>query len=184
LGPSEVPSKLGVAGYGLFDSNLVTGPPSEAIDKCPTSYNCHITTWVRDRYSFRSRANLDTIISSHCTKADDVGRGLGESMQMERTYWTREFGFTRWEKWARVAWVHPRSGRKVEELAAGFFAKGSCGKPYLMRARVSSTLGFDPVSDQGSYSQTIRGPKTGQTHRWYVMRSALPSRRRRRPKIG
>jgi hypothetical protein len=87
---------------------------------------------------------------------------------MERSYWTKEFGFTRWEKWARDDWIHPRSGKKVEDLAPIIVAKGACGKPYSMPASVSPTLGFDPVTDDGSYSQIVRDPKTGETHRWYV----------------
>jgi hypothetical protein len=85
-----------------------------------------------------------------------------------RSYWTKEFDFTRWEKWARDDWVHPRSGKKVEDLAATVFAKGACGKPYAMPVNVSPGMSFGKVSDDGSYSQIVRDPETGEEHRLYV----------------
>jgi hypothetical protein len=168
LAPTKVPTQFGVAGFGVFESKLVPGSPGATVTQCPRDYNAHITTWVRDHYTFKSGMKLDTIVTSHYTKADGSGTALGDAMQMERSYWTKEFGFTRWEKWARDDWVHPRSGKSVKDLAAVLFAKGDCSKPYQMPADVSPGMQFDKVSEDGSYSQVVRDPRTGEQHRWYI----------------
>jgi hypothetical protein len=168
LAPVVVPAKAGVVGYGVFQSNNMAGAPGQSVDQCPANYHQHITTWVRDSFAFTSGARLEVVISSHYTGVDEAGTGLGRAKQLERTYWTREFGFTRWEKWSRDDWVNERNGKASPELGSVLFAKAQCGKPYEMPASVSPTLGYDPMSEGGSYSQIVHDPQTGEQHRWYL----------------
>jgi hypothetical protein len=168
IAPAQVPSKNEAPGYGVFESKLFKGTAAAAFARCPASYNRYLATWVRGDFTYRSGLRLDSIVSSHYSRANAAGTSPGASMQMERTYWTREFGLARWEKWAREDWIHPRSGKRVPDLAGAVRLSNSCSKPYDMPEKVSAGLEFGPVSAEGGYSQIVRDTTTSQQYRWHV----------------
>ncbi|WP_313737950.1 hypothetical protein [Sphingobium yanoikuyae] len=51
-----------------------------------------------------------------------AGRSIRlDARQMERTYWTREFGQVRWEEWKRDDYTRSRDGKSASEMAESFF---------------------------------------------------------------
>jgi hypothetical protein len=87
---------------------------------------------------------------------------------MERTYWTREFGLSRWEKWAREDWVHPRSHRKAPELASALFAHARCGQPFALPPATTPGMAATAVTGAGMWRQVLTDPRSGETHAWVM----------------
>src|SRR5262249_46498266 len=88
--------------------------------------------------------------------------------QVERTYWTEEFGISRWEKWARDDWINARSGKSARELAEALFRSGDCGNPYVVPATISAHLAIRPVAIRGVYASALDQPGLTGAHTWYM----------------
>jgi hypothetical protein len=160
---------LGTAGSGVFPSKLNTGDPAKLATACAQRYNRGLTTWFTTKFQFKSNLNLVSIVSSHYSRSSKSGETPGEAMQVEQTYWTREFGLSRWEKWAREDWVHPRSGQAAPVLAARIAAAGRCSRPGLDAVTYNDKLQVSATSpDTKAYSRVIRDGETGETHTWYM----------------
>ncbi len=168
IAPSTVPA-IGTAGYGVFPSKLNTGDPAKLATACATRYNRGLTTWFTTKFQYKSNLNLVSIVSSHYARSSKSGETPGDAMQVEQTYWTREFGLSRWEKWAREDWVHPRSKVPAPELAAKIAAAGRCSRPALEGVTYNDKLSVSATGpDNKAYSRVIRDAETGETHTWYM----------------
>ncbi len=168
IAPSAVPA-AGTTGYGVFPSKLHAGKPSDIPGACSARYNKGLTTWGVENFSYKSNRQLLSIVSSHYSRSNDAGDGPGEAMQMEQTYWTREFGLSRWEKWAREDWVHPRSKQDATTLARRMAAAGRCSRPSLPDMRFGQALEVSATSaDNSAYTRVISDPQTGERHTWYM----------------
>ncbi|MCK0196989.1 hypothetical protein MWN34_08685 [Ancylobacter sp. 6x-1] len=168
IAPAQVPA-VGAAGYGVFQSKLTTGAASNLPAQCPTDYRSALTTWLITNVRFKSGRDLLAIVSGHFAQVGEDGASPGDSMQLEQTYWTREFGLSRWEKWARADWIHPRSGRAAPDLAQELFRRGRCSPPAGGTFNVSAHTRFsDGPSKAGAYTRTISDPSTGESHVWYM----------------
>jgi hypothetical protein len=108
------------------------------------------------------------VVSHHYAQSGAGGASPGKAQQVERTYWTREFGLTRWEKWAREDWVHPRSGGAAPKLAAQLFARGRCGQPYSLPANLTPRMRAEKLTGDGVWRQVVSDPRTGERHAWLM----------------
>lgn len=166
LAPAELPPPR-QPGWGIFPANLATGPAAGPAAPCPPRYHPALTLWVLDDIAFGS-ARLTAVVTHHYARTDPTGSAPGPAEQMERTYWTREFGLTRWEKWAREDWRHPRSGRTAPDLARALFARGRCNQPYALPASVTPRMRAEPASADGLWRQVIVGPGRGERRGWVM----------------
>lgn len=168
IGPADVPA-LGAMGYGVFQTKLQKGAASANMGACALRYSRALTTWSVEKISYTSGRALVSVVSSHYSRGAPDGKSPGDAMQMEQTFWTREFGLSRWEKWAREDWVHPRSGKSARDLAAQLVAAGRCSPP------VHAPLTFTPAMQMSGtengvalYSRVISNPLTGEQHTWVM----------------
>lgn len=169
IGPKDVPA-VGTVGFGVFPSKLKNGEEAANFTTCAARYNRALTTWYVNEMSYKSGRKLTSLVSSHYARGASDGKSPGNAMQMEQTYWTREFGLSRWEKWARSDWVHPRSKRSAFQLAKGLVAASRCSLPTII------SLSFNPQMQlpaqfewtDGVYSRVIRNALTGEQHVWYM----------------
>jgi hypothetical protein len=166
LAPATLPPPR-QPGWGVFPAYLATGPAAGPADPCPARYNAALTLWVVDEMAFGA-ARLTAVVTHHFARTDPTGSAPGPAEQVERTYWTREFGLTRWEKWAREDWIHPRSHRPASELAAALFARGRCNQPYALPAAVTPRLQAENLTGDGLWRQVLTEPATRQRHGWVM----------------
>jgi hypothetical protein len=167
IGPATLPPE-GQGGFAVFQSKLINlkdGAVPEAGD-CPKRFAKPFTMWMRDRFTYKDGRSLDSLISMRFSSSTKDGRGPGPATQVEITYWTKEFGLTRWEKWGRDDWVHPRSKIAVATLGRTLFESGTCSPPYSFR---SSPVPGLTIADSGSgddYSRTFT--QDGESHAWHM----------------
>ncbi|WP_374308558.1 hypothetical protein [Methylocella sp.] len=166
IGPAKLPPR-GVAGVGVFAAKHESGDPAATAGSCPRAYGRSANVWVRDEVAFKSGHTLEALVSDHFSKDVTSPRGA-DAMQIERTYWTKEFGLSRWEKWARADWVHPRSGKSAMDLAQTLYASGMCSDPYMRKRAPSPKLTIGPAegAPAGVYAQTVT--VGGQSHQWVM----------------
>jgi hypothetical protein len=164
LAPATLPPPR-QPGWDVFPSHLANAAGAD--DPCPTVFNAGLTLWVVDDMAFRA-ARLNAVISHHFARSGANGASPGAAQQVERSYWTQEFGLTRWEKWAREDWVHPRSHRPAPALAAALFARGRCNPPYALPAAVTPRLRTEKLTGDGAWRQVLIDPVTGERHAWVM----------------
>lgn len=165
IGPALLPA-AGVPGYTAFRAVLTTGDPAAALQApCPKGGPLALTAWVLDDMAFTAGVTLPALVSDHYSRADLAGTGPGTAQQMERTYWTAEFGLTRWEKWARVDWAGGTA--PVPTLARAAQTAGTCSAPHDMPAAPAMQTG--PLETAGSWSQVVRDTDSGSQHRWMLV---------------
>jgi hypothetical protein len=168
IGPAEVPG-LGTTGYGVFPTKLQKGAASTNMGACAARYTRALTTWSVDTITYTSRRELVSLVSSHYARGAPDGKSPGAAQQMEQTFWTREFGLSRWEKWARDDWVNPRSGKSAVDLAAQLVAAGRCCPPSHPATRFTPSMQVSAPEDGTSiFSRIISNPATGEKHRWVM----------------
>ncbi|OQP85798.1 hypothetical protein BTR14_13515 [Rhizobium rhizosphaerae] len=168
IGPAEVPG-IGATGYGVFPSKLKTGKAATLMGGCAERYNRALTTWSVNEVTYKSGRKLVSIVSDHYAQGAPDGQSQGNAMQVEQTYWTREFGLSRWEKWAREDWVHPRSKKPAPELAQALYAAGRCSAPLSQPLAFGKNMQVIPAENAaGAYAKVIRNPATGEQHTWYM----------------
>lgn len=90
-------------------------------DRCPARLGYAYTRWYVQPFAFRTKvrgqpgtAELTTLVSDHFG-----GQSVERADHLERFYFTRELGYTRWERWQNLS-VRDRAGdrRQAAELAA------------------------------------------------------------------
>jgi hypothetical protein len=141
---------------------------------CSTPYVSSFHIWRADWFMFFSGRQLPAVIASHYTQAASNNAGPGASQQMERTYWTREFGLSRWEKWTRddlsVGGVAPNVTAKTLLSHATCAQVGrAAGSPYpiVTNPADSHTSTSMTLSSVNGVYQKVVGPD-GTTHSWYM----------------
>jgi hypothetical protein len=154
-------------GWGVFPAANRASKAGVPMGGCAAHYRRALTLWIVDDVAFRA-ARLRAVVSHHYASVDREGIAPGPAEQVERTYWTKEFGLTRWEKWSREDWRHPHSQRSAGELGAALFERDRCGRPYSLPAAINAGTAMEPVRDDGAYSQVAIDPRTGERHRWFV----------------
>ncbi|WGD30517.1 hypothetical protein AncyloWKF20_01350 [Ancylobacter sp. WKF20] len=168
IGPAKVP-EVGAAGFGVFESSLAKGAASDVMGACPTRYRSAFTAWLVSPMRFKSGREMTALVSSHFAQVSKDGLSPGATLQMEQTYWTRAFGLSRWEKWARADWTHPRGGESAPELARRLFKSGRCSPPVGGTVDISARTRFSPGPPQpDAYTRIISDPVSGESHLWYL----------------
>ncbi len=95
---------------------------------CPTRLNSALTIWRVAPFAYRagpgqgSPVTLTSLISDHYGGAD---RDTAD--HVERFYFTRELGGTRWERWQNARGNKQFSAALIAQRAASFAATGRCG---------------------------------------------------------
>jgi hypothetical protein len=99
-------------------------------DTCPSRFNRAYTSWRVVPFRYRAApgqgppVTLASLVSDHYG-----GPSRATADHLERFYFTRELGGTRWERW-EIASGNPRfSAAKIAEMAAAFAATGRCSAP-------------------------------------------------------
>ena len=96
-------------------------------DTCPARFNAAFTRWHVAPFRYRAAPGqgapigLTTLISTHYG-----GSRPATVDQVERFYFTRELGGTRWEAWQNAAGDARFSAAQVAERAAWFATTGRC----------------------------------------------------------
>jgi hypothetical protein len=95
---------------------------------CPTRFNSALTIWRVAPFAYRAGPGqgppvmLPSLISDHYGGAD---RDTAD--HVERFYFTRELGGTRWERWQNAHGSKDFSAALIAQRAASFAATGRCG---------------------------------------------------------
>jgi hypothetical protein len=174
IGPAILPPR-GQPGYTANTGALTPGDPAMALKAgCPSGGNFALTAWVVDSMTFTAGATLPTLVSDHFSRANASGTGPGAAQQMERTYWTVQFGLLRWEHWARADWTGGIA--PVSVLARAAQSSGTCTAPHVMPATVAPGLQAGPLQILGGWSQALRDPSTGAQYNWYLVQCVDYSR--------
>lgn len=119
-------------GWVIVDSSFATAQSGETTARitrrpqaCPQRLGYAYTRWQVRPVSYRTRAfgevgtaSLDTLVSEHFG-----GRDAASAGHLERFYFTRELGSTRWERWENLA---ARNGREQREQARMLARSGRC----------------------------------------------------------
>ncbi len=96
-------------------------------DQCPARFNASYTTWRVVPFRYRAAPGqgapvaLTTLISEHYGGGDPA-----TADHVERFYFTRELGGTRWERWQNAAGNRQFSAAKIAARAAWFASTGRC----------------------------------------------------------
>jgi hypothetical protein len=96
-------------------------------ETCPSRFGAAYTRWHVAPFRYRAMPGqgapvmLTTLISDHYG-----GAGRSDADHVERFYFTRELGGTRWERWQNANGNRQFSGATVAEAARTFAASGRC----------------------------------------------------------
>ena len=99
-------------------------------DTCPSRFNQAFTSWRVVPFRYRAApgqgapVTLTSLISEHYG-----GASRTTADHVERFYFTRELGGTRWERWQNSNGNARLSAAKIAEAAARFSASGRCSAP-------------------------------------------------------
>ncbi|MFY9349028.1 MAG: hypothetical protein WBL20_00295 [Sphingobium sp.] len=166
IAPAQVPA-AGESGVGVFDGAMAKGAANVKMGSCPTRFRQALTSWTVQPFTFKSNRTMRAIISSHFAQTAPDGLSPGNAMQMERTYWTREFGISRWEKWTREDFAR-KDGKSVATLGSQLAARGRCSAPQLPTITYSSALRESAVGGGEAYLRELSNPRTGERHHWVM----------------
>lgn len=173
IGPAMLPAHGAAPGWGKFETLLENGDPAAVAKGCPESFHSQFTAWWRGDFTFQSGRLLDTFVSEHYSASNDEGTTPGRGKSVERTYWTAEYGLTRWEKWARDDNLHPRNGKSAAVLGAALVRASSCSVPADAPARITPDwetgpleVGPDPAAPL--VAERRRDARTGESHQWIL----------------
>jgi hypothetical protein len=118
------PSRAGPL-HGQTTARLNAVPAGRA--QCPTRLNAALTIWRVEPFRYRAAAGqgmpiiLETLISDH------YGGGNRDTADhVERFYFTRELGGSRWERWQNTAGNRQFSAARIAQQAAWFAGTGRC----------------------------------------------------------
>lgn len=174
---------LGGINYGTYSESIVNSP-RDKFDPAtlPSDPKLHSYFGVQGHQKFRFGAKsslvMDALIGNKYAGRDKDGLSPGGGTAMERSYFTRELGDTRWEAWKR----DDNRGGHILEHAHTLYELGSCGLP----AQVSEgpvnphfemgTVQVEQTPAGPVYSQIISGWDDKEhrlvAHKWYMVHCA------------
>jgi hypothetical protein len=127
-------------GWILFPANITQGAQGNVThdlnittnDACPSSFNAAHVAWdyLSQPLAYTSGKAMTTITSHHF-----AGTGTNNATSFEKFYFTKEYGFTRWEAWRRsdqcgsggcVAKVHGCNGDTSLVISGKTFVRLDC----------------------------------------------------------
>ena len=125
----------------LFDSSRATPLQGEAVaqlddlrvgrqDNCPSRLNAAFTRWYVRPVLYRAAEGQGTPVALTTLISEHYGGERREGADhVERFYFTRELGSTRWERWQNQQGSRGFSTEKLAKAAADFALSGRCSKP-------------------------------------------------------
>jgi hypothetical protein len=118
---------------------------------CPVRLNAAYTRWRVKPVRYAAGVTLLTLISEHYG-----GDRPDRASHVERFYFTRELGATRWERWQNPERTHAFSATQIDDAAARLAASGRCspapppqGGPFVMIDCREWTLIVPPKNPAG-----------------------------------
>ncbi len=140
-------------------------------DACPAKYPTkYIAFWTRGTFRYGNGMEMDTIVSHPYSQVGKNSFSPGAARQMERTYWTKEFGQTRWENWKREDFFNRKAGMSAIELAEAHFNAKDCSRPFQIQGKLTDDFQLgEVIFRDGYYSQDAMDLKTGENHRWIMV---------------
>jgi hypothetical protein len=108
----------------------LNGVPSGGPPTCPARFNAAYTKWRVAPFRYRgvpgqgTPVTLATLVSDHYGGANPA-----TADHVERFYFTRELGGTRWERWQNANGNAQSSAAKIAETAAWFAGTQRCSTP-------------------------------------------------------
>ncbi|MGE0259972.1 MAG: hypothetical protein AB7H71_09085 [Alphaproteobacteria bacterium] len=113
-----------LSGRTVARLNAVRGNRPE----CPTRLNAALTTWRLAPFAYRTGPGQGPAVTLTSLISDHYGGGDRDTADhVERFYFTRELGGTRWERWQNARGNKLFSAALIAERAAAFAASGRCG---------------------------------------------------------
>lgn len=99
-------------------------------DSCPRRFNAAYTAWRVTPFAYRTGSGQGAPLTLTTLLSEHYGGGMPATADhVERFYFTRELGGTRWERWQNVKGNAIAGPEKIAELAAAFTATGRCSAP-------------------------------------------------------
>ena len=179
--PLTLPAKGQTSGLN-YKAKLLTQFPLE--QSCPP-YSNIFTLWTRTTVNFKysSGLTLDSVINIKFSNGEASGRKApGPAEAYERTYFTDEFGVTRWELWKRSdsqSWIE--NDRGIRESAVklkshildGSIPNGAraCSMPYNFIGNQGDTdmYVYDYISNGTVIQQKWRDKVSGEVKTWILV---------------
>jgi hypothetical protein len=90
--------------------------------RCPSRLNAAYTRWRVTPVHYDAGVTLLTLVCDHYG-----GKSPDRASHVERFYFTRELGATRWERWQNPERTHQFSAAAIARAAARLAASGRCG---------------------------------------------------------
>ena len=98
-------------------------------ETCPTRFNAAFTRWHIAPFRYRAVPGQGTPITLTTLISEHYGGARRETADhVERFYFTRELGGTRWERWQNTIGNRQFSTEKIAEAARNFAATGRCSE--------------------------------------------------------
>ena len=125
----------------LFDPSRATPLQGEAVarlddlragrqDNCPPRLNAAFTRWYVRPVLYRAAEGQGTPVALTTLISEHYGGERREGADhVERFYFTRELGSTRWERWQNQQGSRGFSAEKLAKAATDFASSGRCSKP-------------------------------------------------------
>ena len=135
LGPACTPLDAWV----LVDRSFATQPSGQAVARitrrqaaCPDRMGYAFTRWTVQPVTFRAKTagkvgavTLTTLVTDHFG-----GHSVDAAANLERMYFTRELGYTRWERWQNLSRQdRPADRREAAAMAANDRCEPQTGPP-------------------------------------------------------
>jgi hypothetical protein len=138
-------------------------------ETCPARFNAAYTSWHVAPFRYRAAPGQGTPIALTTLISDHFGGERRDSADhVERFYFTRELGGTRWERWQNAAGNRQFSAARVAEAAQTFAATGRCSAAPVPEGGAAMVLidcrewtrivpPSDPAGDRpGFFIETLR----------------------------
>lgn len=94
---------------------------------CPARLNAALTTWRVAPFRYRAGPGQGTPVTLMTLTSDHYGGGDRDTADhVERFYFTRELGGTRWERWQNARGNRQFSAAVIQQKAAWFAGTGRC----------------------------------------------------------
>lgn len=142
---------------------------------CPTRLNAALTVWRVEPFRYRAAAGQGTPVTLPTLISDHYGGANRDTADhVERFYFTRELGGSRWERWQNTAGNRQFSAARIARQAAWFAGTGRCSAAppppgaamVLIDCREWTRIvpPADPAGDRpGFFIETIRGRPNAPT---------------------
>jgi hypothetical protein len=96
-------------------------------ETCPARFNAAYTSWRVAPFRYRAASGQGTPVTLTTLISDHYGGARRDTADhVERFYFTRELGGTRWERWQNANGNRDFSAATVAEAARNFAATGRC----------------------------------------------------------